>query len=243
MSARHGGTWHPVGAGLYSELDRTVPEAGSLLANDRKLWRVIAVHEHHRVNWKPGDESRLADDLRARARTLQDMARGKDSLLRHFRHLVDWDARPETWPGRPRTLVIQPASGGKQLHARWPQAAWMTWHRTDEHHAVCASCGELYPCREVEAAKVATREMADVERLMSVPPGACWNCHEPITARQKAIEFPGENLLLPGAAAPAFHARASGGCYDAAYHYRQRWLAANPDVASPTSLFDHLDPP
>lgn len=225
--------WRPV---EYSPRLIDPPEPGTLLANDRQLWRVIAIHERDPINWDDDERKRMAWALESRDRTRRRMAAASKSerFGEASERLVTWDGRPETWPNRPRGLEVQPVSGGKRRHLRWPLRRPEAWHQVDEHHAVCASCGELYPCRERDAAREAAHQMRRVEELMSVGPGCCWHCREPITSRQVARTFAGENLLLPGAPPPAFHARWTGGCRQAADSYEKRWREANPeDVATP----------
>lgn len=229
--------WSPAGHPSFSHLEHDPPEPGTLLANDRTLYRVIAVHELDPSNWDERDRNRMVQSLRARDQFRKPPTRGEIRVDEQTR-LACWDGKSETWPRRPRAVEVQPMAGGKRVHYPWPHPGWAYWYSLDEHHPVCASCGELYPCREVDAAKAAAHEMRDVEKLMAIGPGCCWHCGEPITSRQAARTFPGENLLLPGAPSPAFHARRTGGCGDAAFVYEKRWRAARPDAAKAADLFD-----
>ncbi|EFC80068.1 hypothetical protein [Parafrankia sp. EUN1f] len=227
--------WVPAGMVIFSGLDIIPPEPGILLANDRILWRVVAVHEKHTANWDPKHASGMQKDLRSR-----DWARRKPIGSRYreiFAALVDWDGQAETWPNRPRTVEVCPAAGGRRRHLPWPHRGWAAWYPVDEHHPVCARCGELYPCREVDAARQAAREMQRVDELMSVRPGCCWHCQEPISHRQASQTFPGENLLLPGAPSPSFHLRRTGGCRDAAAEYEKRWQASEQGKVAAPDLF------
>jgi hypothetical protein len=211
--------WMPSSADhtRYFYADADPPHVGSLLGNERTVYRVLDVRERDLVDWDPNDEGRFRQASKA-------LDRGEPNLD----YQKGWDGRPETWCNRPRAVVVQPVSGGKPKHLRFPHRGWRQWYALPEHYAVCVSCGEPYPCLHFDAEREAGREMKRVEQLMSVPPGGCWHCLEPITSRQKAFAFPGENLLLPGGPPPSFHQRSSGGCYDAAYQYRKRWLAADP---------------
>lgn len=229
--------WTPASAPSWSELENAPepPTPGTLIAHNRTLWRVTAIHERHPANWEPTTETRMGYDLDKR-----DWFRSqppRKNLHPALAALIAWDGQPETWPNRPRGVEVQPAAGGQRRHLRWPHRDWASWYIVDEHHPVCASCGELYPCREMDAAKQAAREMRRVDELMSVAPGHCWHCQEPITRRQQAREFPGENLLLPGAPPPSFHTRRSGGCWDAAYQYEKRWREADPSRTDAPSVF------
>lgn len=90
---------------------------------------------------------------------------------------------------------------------------------------LCSCCGELAPCR-ADAADViaAASEIIDTHHEAKVP-GACWRCQEPITARQRAVAYPGINLDSPLQPAPRFHLRRA--CRRAAEDYERRWNAAD----------------
>lgn len=229
--------WHPAGAPLFSRLEHEEPESGQLVANDRVLYRVVAVHELHPANWSDWDRNRLAQNRRfvEGRRAPRKMLPGEVILPSR---LDGWDCAEGTWPDRPRGVELQPMAGGKRQHVRWPHPAWRDWYAVDEHHPVCGSCGELFPCREVDAAKDAAREMVGVEKLMAIGPGCCWHCGEPITSRQAARAFTGENLLLPGGPSVQFHLRKTGGCLHAAGSYEKKWRTANPDAMVAAELFD-----
>lgn len=231
--------WYPMGVPLFSRLAHEVPEPGMLVAHDRALYRVIAVHEDHPANWTERDRNRLAQNRR----TVEAVRRRRPIRDVHSVPTVldGWDGSEEAWPNRPRGVELQPMAGGKRLHAGWPHPGWAYWYPLDEHHPVCATCGEPFPCREVDAAKEAARQMVKVEKLMAIGPGCCWHCGEPITSRQVALSFTGENLLLPGAPSPSFHQRKTGGCLYAAKEYEKKWREANPDLAETASLFSPSD--
>jgi hypothetical protein len=191
------------------------------------MLRVLAVHETHTANWTDGDQRRYARDREIRGYVLRDMAAGKEPGTPWRADIAAWDEQPETWHGRPRGIETIPPAGGKHRHLRWPDRWWDHVWPLDDHHPVCASCGDVYPCREIAAEKQAAREMVHVEQLMTIPPGACWHCREPITSRQASITFPGDNLLLPGAPPAAFHRRRTKGCRSAATAYEKRWTEAS----------------
>ena len=156
--------WQPIGEPYWNRADP--PEPGSLIANRRVLWRVLAIHERHPENWDDNDRRRMDVALKARDRLRLPPKRGEVRGEYHER-LAAWDGRPETWPNRPRAVEVRPADGGKRVHYPWPHAGWVNWYPLDEHHAVCASCGELYPCRERDAAREAGYQMRQVEKLMA----------------------------------------------------------------------------
>lgn len=156
--------------------------------------------------------------------------------------VIDWDERDrevyerrggngapeEDWPYRPVYLIVVPAKGGKRHHVKvCPYAnLGLTAYVLHPHYPVCTDCGEPWPCPEIGITREARKQSAELERLSQVMPGCCWACGEPVTARQSAIVFEGENLLLPGAPPAVFHLRAKGGCRGAAMGYEDRWASA-----------------
>lgn len=174
------------------------PVAGSLIAFERRPWRVVEVKDKDPVDWD--------DDVRT--------------------YWQQWGT-PEPWSLRPYNALIQAPTGGKIHHL-----SIKPWHRSwfstlPEHYAVCVSCGELAPCREVSAKRNAVREMERFERLASVLPGCCWSCSEPITSRQKVFWFPGPNVWMPTAPdGVRIHQRRT--CMHSAERYENDWIAADP---------------
>jgi len=108
-------------------------------------------------------------------------------------------------PRRGSCWYVYPASG------RWP---------------MCSCCGEPMPCRNEMQDRTVGHALATVEKWATRRPGGCWGCGEPITGRQKTVEYPGENLDLPGSDAPRFHTRRQ--CWGAATAYERRWIAVDP---------------
>jgi hypothetical protein len=123
---------------------------------------------------------------------------------------------------------------GKTQRLTTRLALWATrsdgWFILYEHHAVCASCGELAPCREYIAARdqdyAAAKAREKMERDLNILPGCCWSCGEVITQRQKHISFEGENVDLPGGPPVHFHLREK--CQGEARTYEKRWAALDP---------------
>ncbi|EFQ84734.1 hypothetical protein HMPREF0063_10075 [Aeromicrobium marinum DSM 15272] len=107
-----------------------------------------------------------------------------------------------------------------------PHAA-RQWWELPEHYAVCHSCGELAPCRGHEQAQYAADQARQLEHEMRLLPGCCPGCQEPITPRQRSIEFPGEYVLNPlMEPSPRFHLRSK--CWSAAARYEEKWVVAWP---------------
>jgi len=103
-------------------------------------------------------------------------------------------------------------------------AEWRVYE--DEHHPVCAVCGEPTPCRETMARRTATQAAERAATLAAKAELGCMACGEPVTTRQKAITFEGVNLDAPTTGSPIFHMRAR--CFDSALRYERRWVAAEP---------------
>lgn len=101
------------------------------------------------------------------------------------------------------------------------------WHVLPEHHAVCADCGRLAPCEDYRQAQISGAALDRSVAAMAVLPGCCPSCAEPITTRQKAIYYPGPNLLNPLASdGVKFHQRIK--CLDAAARYERQWTTVDP---------------
>ncbi|MEV4672769.1 hypothetical protein AB0K34_14025 [Actinomadura sp. NPDC049382] len=143
-----------------------------------------------------------------------------------------------TWPERPYRVIVDwvggaPApwhrNGDKQTRGTVtvPSTAHILWRvYPSDRWPQCSCCGEPMPCRaELEDEQV-TASLDRIAKMEAIPPGACWACAEPITTRQKAVAYPGENLDLPGTDAPNFHTRRS--CLPAAHAYEERWVAVDP---------------
>lgn len=149
-----------------------------------------------------------------------------DALFQRW--LADPSDRPQPvkaeWWDRPVVVVLQPERGGAEDH-RIVQAS-RVWDVLPEHYAVCASCGELPPCREEEIEQETASRMMETLRLMAIRPGACMGCGETIGGRQKLVSFPGPNLWRPDLpdGTVRFHARQE--CYGWVRDYREQWEAA-----------------
>lgn len=145
---------------------------------------------------------------------------------------------PETWSARPYRITLDWVAGAAPPWAKdgddrkrgtisVPARAHPWWRvYTSERWPQCSCCGEPMPCRaELEDEQVSV-SLDQVARFEAIPAGACWACAEPITIRQKAVTYPGENLDLPGGQQVHFHTRRA--CVRQAHEYEERWLAADP---------------
>lgn len=206
--------WRPL---IHEHSIRTrgaIPEPGQLIAcPDRRAYRVIGVYDRDFANW-------------------------------HEQTVQQWEKAgrpdPKTWKDRERGLeldpVVKPHPRGKdRIGRRLTPWAWNEqWWALPDPYPACVECQMLWPCPCDDRNRAAAAAMKELERLGGVLPGCCWACSEPITSRQHSIEFPGENLLLPGAPSPIFHTSHSrkshqGTCRSEAEAYEQKWVAAAPE--------------
>jgi hypothetical protein len=111
-----------------------------------------------------------------------------------------------------------------------------------EAYPVCSCHGHPWPCRQLCEDRQVAAELRELEtRLARAVPGVCAACGEPVTARQRSVVFPGDNLLVPGAPPPTFHLRQA--CRPQAQEYELQRLAADPTVlrlcTCPGIAFEH----
>ena len=226
---RYGG-WEPQGGHGKPWKDL---EPGDLIEAGRAAWRVVEVRPVPVADWEEQDREYYERLTRQRRNPL-------------FAPMGSPAPAEEEWESRPLSLILVPADGGKRHHLRVRpyggfRGAWVL----SPHYPVCKDCGELWPCREVEISQEVDRQAADLSRLEKILPGCCWSCGEPVTHRQGAIRFDGENLLLPGAAPAVFHLRRKGHCRSAAASYEKRWVAAEEGrrwrLQCPGELVRHVD--
>ena len=222
---RDSNLWTPNGGRHVAWADLAT---GDLIALQRKPWRVIEVRPVPVVDWDEHDRTYYE-----RAKQWPRRVDGRGPLTE------------ETWEARPLYLILVPAEGGKRRHRKVRPYGYGSAYVFPEHYPVCRECGELYPCHELDIRAEAAREMREFEKYEKIMPGSCWHCNEPITHRQNAIRFDGENLFLPGAPSVVFHARRSGGCRHAAMTYEKRWVKAGegrrPRLSCPGNVIVHVD--
>lgn len=193
------------------DADRVHLQPGILVVFQRKPYRIIETRELPLDLWGEKFEKKFANAVSDWERFGK--PRGRD--------------KPEkaTWRDRPVSVVLTPAKTpqAEPIHLR--VHASYCWDVLPEHHAVCVACGELPPCQhEIDEAHVQSA-MDETEELISVQPGCCLGCTEPLTSRMKAVRFPGPNLWRPdlGENSAVFHARQE--CSGAAARYRRQWEA------------------
>jgi hypothetical protein len=145
----------------------------------------------------------------------------------------------DTWHHRPYRITVEWVGGAEPPWAEQDDSrrrgtltipagrGWHDWHvYPSGRWPQCSCCGEPVPCRAELEDKQVSASLDRIARLEAIPPGACWACTEPITKRQKAVTYPGENLDLPGGQQVTFHTRRE--CSGRACRYEERWVAADP---------------
>lgn len=207
--------WRPAGALPSAGTHYQIPQIGQVVTFlwAREAWRVVKINDVHPAQW---DEQTV----------------------------TAWEKRDrpdqETWEGREVRIGCEPARNpapnrkDRRGMLIFPWAFQEQWWPLYEPWPECVECAQVWPCPCKDRNDEATRAMADLDRLAAILPGCCWACAKPITGRQHLIEFPGENLLLPGAdpvvfhTAGSHHSRGGAPCRTAAERYEQRWIAADP---------------
>ncbi len=199
-------TWMPLNAHR-----KTRPAPGDLIAHLHAVWRVTAVAD---LAWSAEDREMWMDIGAPDA----DKWRGRPYRI-HTEHVAG--ARPD-WasaegPVQSSRLDVPGSRYGE--HDWWVYPASGRW-------PMCSGCHEPMPCRADLEDREVTKTMNKVAEHMRKTPGNCWACDEPITKRQKFVLYVGDNLDLPGAAAPRFHTRSA--CRGWAERYELRWIAEDP---------------
>lgn len=185
------------------------PSIGDVVAQNHAVWRIVEVRD-----------IRFDDDDQQKHREWQPRSGpvpANEWQLRPFAVSAEWvggvmpawvndDQKVGSYAVRARHHVSWYVYPG----GRWPQ---------------CSCCGEPMPCRaSITDAQVAV-EVAKFEAKAAILPGSCWGCGKPVSSRQRAVGFPGENLDLPGGPPVVFHV--SGDCTYLARTYEDRWRAAD----------------
>jgi hypothetical protein len=207
--------WRPAGdSNNPAHTGGVIPEVGAVIAilQTRDAWRVLEIDEVHQANWA-------------------------DQTLAAWRRVGSppW----ETWDGRERRIWVEPARNAGPKDRRGLRLApwWFgeQWRPLSDPYPTCIACDRLWPCACHDQNREAAAGLAEFERVAAIAPGCCWACGEPVTGRQKAVAFDGDNLLLPGGPTVVFHIanhrRPTGGwttCLERAEEYEVRWVAAAP---------------
>jgi hypothetical protein len=210
--------WYPLGT-----RNETRPSVGQIIAWRHAAWRVIESGPVPEVDWSDNDRKRLT----------------------HLRPEFVSRNIPWTIIVRPvRITADDPRSRDHDVHLGLPARSFTGIDAyPNEHYPVCSICGEPLPCREEMAREEAEKETRRADRYSM--PGVCPACEEPVTARQKTVNFE-ENLRVPAGPPVTFHRR--GQCVGSAVRYEQEWAAADPDrrttrLSCSGHIHHHLDGP
>lgn len=194
--------WRPTGA-RNTNYDRR-PKVGSLIPQAHAVWRVVAVeavelNDDDRDHWEsagsPSLETWTQRPYQVRVEHVGGVAPKRITKSGTY-VLVVRSGQIKFWPSYPNN--------------RWPQ---------------CSCCGEPMPCTAELTDRVVDASMAKVAKMQSRMPGTCWGCGDPITNRQQALRYVGDNVDLPGGLQAVFHLKKS--CHGYAVSYEERWLAAD----------------
>jgi hypothetical protein len=128
---------------------------------------------------------------------------------------------------RPVVVVLRNENLARSTPKHWCAVASHDWQVLPEHYAICRTCNELPPCRNGEHGWDSDPQQAphSGRSALTVPPGCCIGCAEPVNPRMRTVCFPGPNLWYPdlGDDSAVFHTRTA--CADKVESYRRQWMA------------------
>lgn len=214
---------------------------GCIIVRQRQPWRVLEVNERPEDLWPERWESVWQARLAAWEKDDAERLAGATDAFG-----VPYAPKPRPvraeWPGRPAVLVLQAVDQPRARRRHLFTAVNYEWQILPEHYSVCRVCGELPPCRHAETEATVDKAMAETERLMAIPHGACLGCGKAISSRMKSERYPGPNLWRPdwGSDTAVFHLvdqdRRHNYCTMASWRYRKQWEAEGLNVlnAQPT---------
>lgn len=190
-------TWYPTEHTRYQHADKLTPN--QIVIWEHRAHRVIETRERNVTDWPQQYHEKWIE------LGMPDVA---------------------TWAYRPFVVVVRPEDQptAKPQHLLGP--ANHGWRTLTEHYAVCHRCGDIPPCRHVHHDKIAQRAAEKFAEDMAILPGCCHACREPITRRQKSVQFTGPNLIRPdlGDNSAIFHLRSK--CHGSVRRYDERWAQA-----------------
>jgi hypothetical protein len=191
------------------------PPAGRLIAHQHAVWRIHQVQIPAEFT---GDDRQMWLDAGCPDPAELDRWTGWPYIV----HAVWVAGERPSWA---------PATGPVVAKLRVPASPWggkNTWHLYPEsgRWPQCSCCGGPMPCRAELLDQRVAAGLAEVEKHTHKMPGCCWACTEPITHRQKAVTYEGDNLDMPTGPAVQFHTRQQ--CRPAACEYEERWLVLDP---------------
>lgn len=194
-------TWRP--EGIRRGASGTRPDVGGVVAYARRAWEVRHVDD---ANPTPEEQERL-DGYTEPFRDRYQPYRVTLRRLHGARHERENSAQEIGL----RITVGAYDPLPEYLNGRVP---------------LCSCCGHPWPCLEADQQAQAAKELKAVERELSLLPGCCPACREPVTSRQRSITFGGPNVRNPLAEGPTFHLRRA--CWSAAAAYEEAWVADEP---------------
>jgi hypothetical protein len=194
--------WHPEGTGGSYYRSGRRPEVGQVVAYDRRAWEVMHVSV---ADPEPDEAERL------------------DAYVPAWRERM-----------RPYRVSLRRVHGAKHerensvgdIALRVRVGGWSFPTYANSRVPLCSCHGEPWPCLEADQQAQAEKELKRAEKVLSLLPGFCPACEEPVTRRQQAITFGGPNVRNPLAEGPTFHLRRK--CYRAAADYEELWVADEP---------------
>lgn len=217
--------WTPTTVAAVSSRRR--PEPGQLIGWRYAVWQVSEV--------RPVADADLDEEQRANMLIFRpehrEAQRPYDLVLTHVRG-----------PQLVETRRLHDGTNVVHLGVRLPPHGW---HVMAEHWAVCVCHGDPHPCGDLEGARLAAKVAGRTSHLLDGHnPSVCFACRTPFGPRTPVLAFPGESALVPGAAAPSFHARRIA-CWLQARRYEIRHrVAADPltrrYASCPGVLFVHV---
>ncbi|MGA5009026.1 hypothetical protein ACPCDX_29060 [Streptomyces koyangensis] len=210
-------------------------EVGTIVVCERQAWRVLEIREKPEDLWPEDYEQAWQTKFTRWAE--HETARAAGEVTSWRAPLEAWSEPVRAqWFHRPVNVVLQQVDKPKSKPRHLLTSVSYEWQVLPEHYVVCRVCNELPPCRHMETENTVGREMAEADRLMSIPRGACLGCGEAITSRMKATRFPGPNLWRPdwGTDTAVFHARRQAECSNAVWQYEKQWKERGLNVLNPT---------
>lgn len=173
---------------------------GDIVVWNRTPWRVTAIRGLPFAEWPTNYLDKW-------------LAAGEPDAASWLKRPFDFDLEPVLEPG-----------GVKKLRAE--ASAHPSWTVLPPHFALCWQCREIPPCRCSIQDQYIQAQTEQMEFALSLLPGCCHACNEPVSSRQKRVVFEGENLLRPDLGPAVFHLRQD--CLCDAEHYDRRWADAVP---------------
>lgn len=198
------GDWHP--SGITRSYDRHRPEVGTIVAFDRRAWEVRHISD-------ADPEPYEADRLVSYAPAWRDRMRPYRVTLRRIH------GAPHERENSVQDVGLRVGTSAYAPLPTYPNG----------RVPLCSCCSHPWPCLEADQQAQAEKEIRAAEREMSLLPGCCPACQEPVTSRQRSITFGGPNVRNPLAEGPTFHLRRA--CRGGAARYEELWVNDEPGRA------------